>query len=170
MVRVRTQPGAYDRGNWPPVSTPARRPMTGPGRQPRADWERRVEHAIRHLQSAWDLQDNSLCRIAAVQERAAHTYGWRPGAEALALRDLVGEAVKLSADLLDPAHETFLRRWVATGNIAAVAREMGRDRSHLSRDYRPRVVMVVTDVFMSLTGHGRRRMRNSQPRQSRRTR
>ena len=144
--------------------------MTVPGRRPRADWERRVEHAIRHLQSAWDLQDNSLCRIAAVQDRAAHTYGWRPGAEALALRDLVEEAVKLACDLLDPAHETFLRRWVATGNIAAVAREMGKDRSHLSRDYRPRVVMVVTDVFMSLTGQGKRRMRDPRPRQSRRIR
>ena len=85
-----------------------------------------MEHAIRHLQSAWDLQDNSLCRIAAVQDRAAHTYGWRPGAEALALRDLVEEAIILAGDLLDPAHETFLRRWVATGNIAAVAREMGK--------------------------------------------
>ena len=28
-----------------------------------------------------------------------------------------------------------------------------RPRSHLSRDYRPRVVMVVTDVCMSLTGN-----------------
>ena len=144
--------------------------MIGPGRRPRADWERRVEHAIRHLQSAWDLQDNSLCRIAAVQDRAAHRYGWRPGAEGLALRDLVEEAVTLAGDLLAPSHRMFLRRWVATGNIAAVAREMGKDRSHLSRDYRPRVVMVVTAVFMSLTGHGKRRMRNTQPRQSRRTR
>ena len=143
--------------------------MTGPGRRPRADWERRVEHAIRHLQSAWDLQGNSLCRIAAVQDRATDTYGWRPGAEGLALRDLVEEAVTLAGDLLAPSHRTFLRRWVATGNLAAVAREMGKDRSHLSRDYRPRVVMVVTAVFMSLTGHGKRRMRKTQSRQSRRT-
>jgi len=127
---------------------------SGPGRRPRADWERRVEHAIRHLRSAWDLQDNSLCRIAAVQDRASHAYCGRPGADALALRDLVEEAVSLARDLLAPPYETFLRRWVATGNIAAVAREMGKDRSHLSRDYRPRVVMVVTDVFMSLTGNG----------------
>lgn len=138
-----------------------RRPKARAGRRPRADWERRVEHAIRHLKSAWDLQDNSLCRIAAVQDRASHAYRGRPGADALALRDLVEEAVSLARDLLAPPYETFLRRWVATGNIAAVAREMGKDRSHLSRDYRPRVVMVVTDVFMSLTGNGDRGSRRT---------
>ena len=129
-----------------------------------------MEHAIRHLRSAWDLQDNSLCRIAAVQDRASHAYRGRPGAEALALRDLVEEAVSLASDLLAPPYATFLRRWVATGNIAAVAREMGKDRSHLSRDYRPRVVMVVTDVFMSLTGNGERRDRSRRPRRARRAR
>ena len=129
-----------------------------------------MEHAIRHLRSAWDLQENSLCRIAAVQDRASHAYRGRPGAEAMALRDLVEEAVRLASDLLAPPHETFLRRWVATGNIAAVAREMGKDRSHLSRDYRPRVVMVVTDVFMSLTGNGDRRARNVRQVQARRAR
>ena len=143
---------------------------SGPGRRPRADWERRVEHAIRHLRSAWDLQDNSLCRISAVQDRASHAYRGRPGADAMALRDLVEEAVRLASDLLAPPYETFLRRWVATGNIAAVAREMGKDRSHLSRDYRPRVVMVVTDVFMSLTGNGHRRGRNTRPSRTRRVR
>ncbi len=111
-----------------------------------------MEHAIRHLQSAWDLQDNSLCRIVAVQDLAMRRYRGHPGAEALALRDLVNEAISLADDLLAPHHATFLRRWVATGNIAKVAREMGKDRSHLSRDYRPRVVMVVTDVFMRRTG------------------
>ena len=109
-----------------------------------------MEHAIRHLQSAWDLQDNTLCRIVAVQDRAMRNYRGHPGAEALALRDLVEEAITLACDLLAPHHATFLRRWVATGNIAEVAREMGKDRSHLSRDYRPRVVMVATDVFMRL--------------------
>ena len=122
-----------------------------------------MEHALRHLRSAWDLHDNSLCRIAAVKDRASHRYRGRPGAEALALRDLVEEAVVLAGDLLPPSHQMFLCRWVATGNIAAVAREMGKDRSHLSRDYRPRVVMVVTDVFMSLTGNGDRRGRNNRP-------
>ncbi len=129
-----------------------------------------MEHAIRHLRSAWDLQDNSLCRIAVVQDRASHSYRGRPGAEALALRDLVEEAVSLASDLLAPPYETFLRRWVATGNIAAVAREMGKDRSHLSRDYRPRVVMVVTDVFMSLRGSGEYRDANTRPRRSLRSR
>ena len=149
---------------------PGHRTRAGPGRRPRADWERRVEHAIRHLRSAWDLQDNSLCRIAAVQDRALHAYRGRPGADAMALRDLVEEAVRLASDLLAPPYETFLRRWVATGNIAAVAREMGRDRSHLSRDYRPRVVMVVTDVFMSLTGNADRRGRNTHVSRARRSR
>ncbi len=88
----------------------------------------------------------------------------------MALRDLVEEAVRLASDLLAPPHETFLRRWVATGNIAAVAREMGKERSHLSRDYRPRVVMVVTDVFMRLTGNGGRRARNVRQVQARRAR
>lgn len=54
----------------------------------------------------------------------------------------------------------FLRRWVETGNIAAVAQQMGKDRWHLSRDYRPRVVTVVTDVFMRLTGNGDRYRRS----------
>ena len=103
-----------------------------------------------------------------VQDRAFHIYRERPGADAMALRDLVEGAVRLASDLLAPPYGTFLRRWVATGNIAAVAREMGRDRSHLSRDYRPRVVMVVTDVFMSLTGNGDRRGRNTRPRRLRR--
>ena len=64
----------------------------------------------------------------------------------------------------------FCAAGVATGNIAEVAREMGKDRSHLSRDYRPRVVMVVTDVFMSLTGNGDRRARNTRPGRTRRVR
>ena len=157
-----TQPLSSSPEHQPASSMPGHRhPKAGPGRRPRADWERRVEHAIRHLRSAWDLQDNSLCRIAAVQDRASHAYRGRPGADALALRDLVEEAVSLARDLLAPPYETFLRRWVATGNIAAVAREMGKDRSHLSRDYRPRVVMVVTDVFMGLTGNGDRRSRKT---------
>ena len=129
-----------------------------------------MEHAIRHLRSAWDLQDNSLCRIAAVQDRASHRYRGRPGAEALALRDLVEEAIALAADLLPPSHRMFMCRWVATGNIAEVAREMDKDRSHLSRDYRPRVVMVVTDVFMSLTGNRDRRGRDTRASQAGRVR
>ena len=127
-----------------------------------------MEHAIRHLQSAWDLQDNTLCRIVAVQDLATRKYRGHPGAEALALRDLVNEAVTLAQDLLAPHHATFLRRWVATGNIAKVAREMGKDRSHLSRDYRPRVVMVVTDVFMRLTGTRYSRSGIARTRRSRR--
>ena len=86
----------------------------------------------------------------------------------MALRDPVEEAVRLASDLLAPPYETFLRRWVATGNLAAVAREMGKDRSNLSRDYRPRVVMVVTDGFMSLTGNGERRCRRTRPGRARR--
>ena len=105
-----------------------------------------------------------------MQDRASRSYRGRPGAEALALRDLVEEAVSLASDLLAPQYETFLRRWVATGNITAVAREMGKDRSHLSLDYRPRVMMVVTDVFMSLTGNGERRDRSTRPRRARRAR
>ena len=165
-----TQPVSCSPGHRPSASIPGPQARAGPGRRPRADWERHVEHAIRHLRSAWDLQVNSLCRIAAVQDRVTHSYCGHPGAEALALRDLVEEAVRLAGDLLAPPHETFLRRWVATGNLAAVAREMGKDRSHLSRDYRPRVVMVVTAVFMSLTGNGKRRMQDTQPSRSRRTR
>ncbi len=88
----------------------------------------------------------------------------------MALRDLVEEAVRLASDLLAPPYEMFLRRWLATGNIAEVAREMGKDRSHLSRAYRPRVVMVVTDVFMSLTGNGDRRGRNTRSSRARRVR
>ena len=45
---------------------------------------------------------------------------------------------------------------------------MGKDRSHLSRDYRLRVVTVVTDVFMRLTGNGGRRGRKTRPRRARR--
>ena len=150
------QPVASSRLSLTDASASERQTTPGPGRRPRADWERRVEHAIRHLRSAWDLQDNSLCRLSAVRDRASHSYRGRPGAEALALRDLVEEAVRLASDLLAPPYEMFLRRWVETGNIAAVAREMGKDRSHLSRDYRPRVVTVVTDVFMRLTGNGDR--------------
>ena len=111
-----------------------------------------MEHAIRNLQSAWDLQDNTLCRIIAVQDLATRNFRRHSGAEALALRDLVSEAIILAHDLLASHPATFLRRWVATSNTAEVAREMGKDRSHLSRSYRPRVVMVVTDVFMRLTG------------------
>ncbi len=109
--------------------------------------------------SARDLQDNSLCRLSAVRDLASHSYRGRPGAEALGLRDLVEVAVGLAGDLLAPPYEKLLRRWVETGNIAAVAREMGKNRSHLSRDYRPRVVIVVTDVFMRLTGNVDRRRR-----------
>ncbi len=104
--------------------------------------------------------------------RTSHpkSYFGHPGADALALRDLVERAVGLAGDLLEPRYATFLRRWVATENVAAVAREMGRDRSHLSRDYRPRVVMAVTDVFMKLTGSGEHRDANTRPRRSLRSR
>ncbi len=87
---------------------------------------------------------------ATVQDRATRIYRGHPGAEALALRDLVEEAVKLAGDLLDPPHEAFLRRWVATGNIETVAREMGKDRTCLSRDYRLRIVVVVSAVLRTL--------------------
>ena len=147
---------AASRLSLPNASVSGHRTKTGPGRRPRADWERRVEHAIRHLRSAWDLQGNSLCQLSAVRDRASHTYRGRPGAEALTLRELVEEAVGLAVDLLAPPYEMFLRRWVETGNIAAVAREMGKDRSHLSRDNRPRVVTVVTGVFMQRSGIGDR--------------
>ena len=111
-----------------------------------------------------------MCRLSAVRDRASHSYRGRPGAEALALRDLVEEAIGLAGDLLAPTYALFLRRWVETGNISAVAREMGKDRSHLSRNYRPRVVMVVTDVFMRLTGNGDRGGRSLRPSRARRLR
>ena len=105
-----------------------------------------------------------------MQDLASKSYFGHPGADALALRDLVEGAVGLAGDLLEPRYATFLRRWVPTENVAAVAREIGRDRLHLSRDYRPRVVMVVTDVFMKLTGSGEHRDTNTRPRGSLRSR
>ncbi len=129
-----------------------------------------MEHAIRHLPSAWDLEGNSLSRLVAVQDHAVRNYRGHPGAHALALRDLIEEAIALASDLLAPHHATFLRRWVATGNIAAVAREMGKDRSHLSRHYRPHVVMVVTDVFMRLTDTRNSRAGTERTRRPRRAR
>ena len=164
---MRSHVVAAPRGHTVPVDVSGQRARIGPGRRPRADWERRVEHAIRHPQSAWDLREKSLCRLTAVGERARRSYPEHPGADALALRDLVTEAVSLAGDLLDPQSATFLRCWVATGNIAAVAREMGRDRSHVSRHYRPRVVMVVTEVFMRLTGNGQAATRGLRPRKIR---
>ena len=168
---MRTQAVSSRPGHGAAADTSGHGARTGSGRRPQAEWERGVEHAIRHRRSAWDLPDNPCCRIAAVQDLASKSYFGHPGADALALRDLVGEAVGPAGDLVcEPRYATFLRRWVATENVAAVAREMGRDRLHLSRDYRPRVVMVVTDVFMKLTGSGEHRDANTRPSRSLRSR
>lgn len=120
------------------------------GRKGRSAWERRIEHAIRNLNSVWDLMDNSLCRLSAVQELCRVRYAEKISGAGFALRDLVAESVEIAAEMLPPPYGEFLGRWAKTGNIAAVAREMGKDRSHLSRSYRPRVVAAATSVFLQL--------------------
>ena len=96
-------------------------------------------------------------------DRASDSYRGRPEAESLALRNLADETVGLTGDLLVRRYKMFLRHWVETGDNAAVVPETGKDRSNLSRDYRPQVITVKIGVFIRLTRNGDRCRSSARP-------
>ncbi len=107
----------------------------------------RVGHAIRDVHDPSKLRKSSLVKRQRVEQLRRRRYEGQPLGGALALRDLISEAVEMAAPLLPPKQWKFLELYAGGTSIAQIAREMKMDRPYLSSTYRKKVAVAVTQAF-----------------------
>ena len=85
------------------------------------------------------LGRSPLVKLPGVRRLAKRRHPNNPHARVLALQDLLLRAVDVSLPALSSRERRFLERYASGESIAAIGREMGMSRSHLSSGYRPTV-------------------------------
>ena len=138
----------------PQVGALHNRHHTRRGRKPIAEQRRRVATAIRHLNDPSSLRRSPLVKLTAVDELRRSKYRRYAFGSALSLRHLLRQAINRVLEAVDEREAYFLRRWASGDPIAAIARDMGLTRSHVSGHYRPRVIVLVTEEFLHATRKG----------------
>jgi hypothetical protein len=122
------------------------------GRKPKLPLMREVELSYGHLHDLDWLQECSLTKLPAVQERT-FKYGFMP--EAQALRELLIEAAKqVIQDIAKiPGMEriaTFLEGYLAGKSVSQMAKEFGVSRAWCSRGYRKEAFRLAAEQFVRL--------------------
>ena len=120
------------------------------GRRPRSTWARRVAFGLRHLTDPFTLRTPELVRLAAVDRLRAERYPRMAFGRALALRDLLTQAVEHACVALPHPLDRFLQRYAQGVPIAVIARDLGLTRQYISRAYRPKCIEAVTSEFLAL--------------------
>ena len=121
-----------------------------PGRRPLAEWTRLVDTCLRDLDRPMRLRRSPLVKLPGVLRFAKRRHPNNPHGRVLALQELVMRAVDVSLPALSPRERLFLERYASGQSIAAIGREMGMSRSHLSSVYRPTVGEAVAVALRSL--------------------
>ena len=96
------------------------------------------------------LRRSPLVKLPGVLRFANRRHPNNPHGRVLALQELVMRAVDVSLPALSPRERVFLERYASGQSIAAIGREMGMSRSHLSSVYRPTVGEAVAVALRSL--------------------
>ncbi len=96
------------------------------------------------------LRRSPLVKLSGVLRFAKRRHPKNPHGRVLALQDLLLRAVDVSLPALSSRERRFLERYAGGQSIAAIGREMGMSRSHLSSVYRPTVGEAVAVALRSL--------------------
>lgn len=121
-----------------------------PGRRSLEEWTRLVDTCLRDLDRPMRLGRSPLVKLPGVLRFAKRRHPNNPHARVLALQELLMRAVDVSLPALSPRERRFLERYASGRSIAAIGREMGMSRSHLSSVYRPTVGEAVAVALRSL--------------------
>lgn len=132
-----------------------------PGPPSAADLLGRIDHAVRNLSDRIELNRNPLTRLAAVAALAASDYPGRLHPRALAMRQIVSEAVAAVLAELEGDDglwrlRDFLGLYTSGSTVAAAARRLGLSREHCSRSVKRAAVLLVAEKFLQLTFEPRR--------------
>lgn len=121
-----------------------------PGRRSLAEWTRLVDTCLRDLDRPMRLRRSPLVKLPGVLRFAKRRHPDNPHGCVLALQELLMRAVDVSLPALSSRERRFLERYASGESIAAIGREMGMSRSHLSSVYRPTVGEAVAVALRSL--------------------
>ncbi len=118
-------------------------------------WESRVEHALKNLYDRDILNRNTLSRIPYINDFAERQYSTHVLPRGLALRDILLDCVEnVIADLHDDvAMEKaciYLDLLSKGYSCNEISRQLALSREHVSRVYRKKAIMLVTEEFQSL--------------------
>ena len=124
------------------------------GRKSGQEVIRNVGSALKNLQEVEFLEQSSLGRLPAVRQLAETKYRQASFATALALRQLLLQAVRAVMQELGeiPRYQReieFLQRYIAGDSVAEISRGLGLCREHVSRTIRPRALGLVAKVFLA---------------------
>lgn len=133
--------------------TDKQRRRSKPGRKSLQDWTGCVDSCLKHLDNPVRLRESPLVKMDAVRTVAERDYPSDPHGQVRALQDLVCRAVDYALPILQPRKREFLERYARGEPIAAIARMMKMNRSHLSRSYRPEVAEAVAVCLRSVVRH-----------------
>ena len=119
-------------------------------------WQRRVGEALRNLPDRSALNRSPLARLAYVERLANERYGGRLMARGLALRETLGGCVDLVlSDIADEKGLDREREYIACLrdglSCKEASRRLGLSREHVSRTYRRRALLLLTETFLATT-------------------
>ena len=121
-----------------------------PGRRSLGEWTRLVDTCLRDLDRPMRLRRSPLVKLPGMLRFAKRRHPNNPHGRVLALQELLLRAVDVSLPALSSRERRFLERYASGESIAAIGREMGMSRSHLSSVYRPTVGEAVAVALRSL--------------------
>jgi len=115
----------------------------------------RVDHALRHLEDRIELNRNPLTRLTRVGTLAQRRYPGCVHPRAIALREIVRQAVGEVVAELDGeaglAHvRAFLVLYASGSTVKGASRKLGLSREHCSRTIKKKALLLVAERFAHL--------------------
>lgn len=130
--------------------------VSKPGPPSLDDLMGRLDHALKHVDNRIELNRNPLTRLSTIARLAESRYEGRLHPRALALREIVGEAVRWVLAELDGesslryVHQ-FLTMYSSGSSVAEASRQLGLSREHCSRSIKREALRLVAQRFAELT-------------------
>jgi hypothetical protein len=115
----------------------------------------RVDHALRYLEDRIELNRNPLTRLTRVDTLAQRRYPGCVHPRAVALRQIVRQAVdEVVAEVDGEAGlehvRTFLVLYASGSTVKGASRKLGLSREHCSRTIKKKALLLVAEKFARL--------------------
>lgn len=128
------------------------------GRKSGVEIRHQVALALKHVQDLEYLDDSPLARLPAVRELAEGRFQEAALPTGFALRVLLIDSAKVvSRDFGDMSRYQreikFLKAYVNGRSVAEISRDLGLSREHVTRTIQPRVIGLVSRVFLARAGN-----------------
>jgi hypothetical protein len=123
-------------------------------------WQRRVEHALRHLGDRSLLNRSPLARLSFVETLSREEYDGHLLPRGLALHDILINCVeRVSIELRNELGLTkactYLKLITSGATCREISKQLGLSREHISRVYRKKAIELVTEEFLSIVNNGK---------------